>query len=76
MSNRRQRFKEIFSEEVSKISTERIAIPGYRSALSEALFKVLDREKMRIDHDANAGGIQSEIKEIVTKLGKFIEASS
>jgi hypothetical protein len=73
MSNRKQRFKEIFSDEVSKIAAERITIPGYRSALSNSLFKMLDREKMRIDHDANAGGIQSEIKEIVTTLGKFIE---
>jgi hypothetical protein len=76
MSKRRQRFREIFSEEVTKIASERMMIPGYRAALSDSLFKMLDREKMRIDHDANAGGIQSEIKEIVTALGKFIEEAS
>ena len=73
MSTRRQRFAEIFDSEVTKISDERLDIPGYKQALRDALYKTLDREKMRIDHDASSGGILVEIKDIVNNLGNFIE---
>ena len=76
MNSRRQKFAQIFDSEISKISDERMEIPGYKKALSDALFKTLDREKMRIEHDATAGGILFEIKDIVNTLGHFIEESN
>lgn len=73
MTKRTQRFREIFSKEIESVCEERINIPGYRTALKDSLFKLLNKEKMRLDHDRSSAGINSEVRDIVNALAEFIK---
>jgi len=70
--SKKQRFRDIFGREIESVCEERTAIPGYRKALTDTLYEIIDKEKMRLEYDQGSGGIQQEIKDALYRLGDFI----
>jgi len=72
MKQRKQRFREIIGEEIAQVCEERSNIQGYRKEIMKAVTEVIDKERMRLEYEYNAGSIISEIRDVVYNLGNYI----